>query len=78
MPRHIDWGPEYEYDLSDASDAAVMYERVIREAQSGEDLAQYLEEARLRRLWSRLVLPIAVQRAWEGRFPELAREARAA
>lgn len=73
LPRHLDWGPAYEYDLADAADLAVMYERVIREAQSGEDLQTCLDGDTLRRLWGRLVVPAPVRALWERRFPELVR-----
>lgn len=72
LPRHLDWGPEYEYELADAVDLAVMYERVLREARSQEDLQVYLDSSALRRLWGRLVLPAPVRLLWERRFPELA------
>jgi len=42
LPRHIDWGPEYSYDLADVADVSVMYERVIREARSADDLSAHL------------------------------------
>lgn len=71
LPRHIDWGPEHAYDLGDVGDAAVMYERVIREAQSERDLAELLDARTLRRLWPRLVLPARARELWEARFPEL-------
>lgn len=71
LPRHLDWGPVYAYELTDAADVAVMYERVIREAQSPEDLQTYLDGSTLRRLWGQLVLPAPVRVLWEGRFPEL-------
>jgi hypothetical protein len=72
LPRYLDWGPEYEYVLADAADLAVMYERVLREASSREDLQAYLDGSTLWRLWARLVLPAPVRALWEHRFPELA------
>lgn len=78
LPRHIDWGPDYGYDLADEADLAVMYERVIREAQTAEDLTAFLDGATLRRLWASLVLPAPARIAWETRFPELTRQATAA
>src|SRR5260370_24757215 len=48
LPRHIDWGPPYIYELADESDTVVMYERVIREAQSPDDLAAFLDATTLR------------------------------
>ncbi|WP_042401385.1 hypothetical protein [Streptacidiphilus carbonis] len=78
LPRHIDWGPDYGYELTDEADLAVMYERVIREAQTVEDLAGFLDAATLRRLWASLIIPAPARVLWEGRFPELARRAAAA
>jgi len=75
LPRHIDWGPPYVYDLADESDLAVMYERVIREAQGPDDLAAFLDAATLRRLWPRLIIPPPARRQWETRFDELANRA---
>ncbi|MGW7825109.1 hypothetical protein ACWGLF_45655 [Streptomyces puniciscabiei] len=71
LPRHIDWGPRYLYDLQDEADVIVMYERVIREAQSPADLIRFLDAATLRRLWPALFLPGPVRAAWQWRFPEL-------
>ncbi|UGQ09127.1 hypothetical protein LO772_19415 [Yinghuangia sp. ASG 101] len=78
LPRHIDWGPSYEYDLADEADAAVMYERVIREAAHSSDVVAFLDEATLRRLWPRLVVPAEVRMLWERHFPALAASASAA
>jgi hypothetical protein len=49
-----------------------MYERVLREARSPEDLRAFLDGGTLWRLWGRLVLPAPVRVVWERRFPELA------
>jgi hypothetical protein len=75
LPRHIDWGPAYVYDLADESDIAVMYERVIREAQDANDLAAFLDAKTLLRLWRRLIIPQPARRQWEARFDELAHRA---
>ncbi|TPQ18600.1 hypothetical protein [Streptomyces sporangiiformans] len=72
LPRHIGWGPHYEYDLADAADLLLMYERVIREAQSTVDLRAHLSADMLRRHWTDLFLPAPARRAWQDRFPELA------
>lgn len=71
LPRHIDWGPEYGYDLADDADLRVMYERVIREAQDASELAMLLDGRTLVRLWPHLVIPTAVRVRWESRFGEL-------
>ena len=72
LPRHLDWGPEYIYDIADKADLVLMYERVIREAQTPSDLRTHLNATLLRRLWPDLFLPAPVRSAWQARFPELA------
>lgn len=78
LPRHIDWGPHYAYDLADEADLVLMYERVIREAQTSADLHAYLNGTVLRRLWPELFLPLPVRSEWQARFPELGTTAAAA
>ncbi|GCB43189.1 hypothetical protein [Streptomyces sp. NL15-2K] len=78
LSRHIDWGPRYEYDLADDADLLLMYERVIREAQSAADLRAHLNASLLRRHWTDLFLPAPAHAAWQTRFPELAPAAAAA
>ncbi|MFE9439179.1 hypothetical protein ACFYO2_09255 [Streptomyces sp. NPDC006602] len=72
LPRHIDWGPHYEYDLADEADLLLMYERVIREAQTAADLRAYVNVDLLRQRWTALFLPAPARAAWQARFPELA------
>src|ERR1041385_3032899 len=45
-----------------------MYERVIRESQTPEDLAAFLDAVTLRRLWSSLIIPAPARIQWEVRF----------
>lgn len=71
LPQHVDWGPPRPFDLADDTDVAVMYERVLRESQSVEDLRAYLNANTLCRLWSALVLPRQARALWEDRFREL-------
>ncbi|MCQ9183724.1 hypothetical protein KMT30_32690 [Streptomyces sp. IBSBF 2953] len=78
LPRHIDWGPHYEYDLADEADLLLMYERVIREAQTAADLRAYLNADLLRQHWTDLFLPTPTRAAWQARFPALAPAAAAA
>nr|WSX81772.1 hypothetical protein OH826_18760 [Streptomyces sp. NBC_00899] len=78
LPRSIDWGPHYTYDLGDHADLVLMYERVIREAPTPEDLRAYLHGPTLRRLWPHLFLPVEARTAWLARFPALGSAAAAA
>jgi hypothetical protein len=78
LPRSIDWGPRYTYDPSDHADLVPMYERIIREAQTLEDLRAYLHGPTLRRPWPSLFLPAEARAAWVTQFPELGSAAAAA
>ena len=78
LPRPIDWGPRYEYDLADEADLLLMYERVIREAKSTADLRAYLNADLLRRHWTDLFLPSPARAAWQARFHGLVPTAAAA
>lgn len=78
LPRHLDWGPPYTYDLAEPADLVLMYERVIREAQTPTDLHDHLHRATLLRLWPELFLPREVRALWQARFPELGPKAAAA
>ena len=50
LPRHIDWGPHYEYDLADAADVVLMYERVAAANDAGFDQPMFADAlARVRR-----------------------------
>ncbi|MFC1420828.1 hypothetical protein [Streptacidiphilus cavernicola] len=78
LPRHLDWGPHYSYDLADHADLVLMYERVIREAQTSEDLHAYVNHGELLRVWPEVFLPREARAAWQARFPELGSTAAAA
>lgn len=53
----------------------VVYERVLREAATTEEVSRYVNAAVLVQVWRRLWLPQRVLRLWEERFPELTRAA---
>jgi hypothetical protein len=55
-----------------------MYETVLREATTVEDLTQWLDGPTLVRLWAGLVLPPQVRQLWESKHPVLADTHRAA
>ncbi|MGP3980618.1 hypothetical protein ACTWQI_06170 [Streptomyces sp. KR80] len=35
LPRHLDWGPRYLYDLGDEADVILMYEPELRKPRTG-------------------------------------------
>jgi hypothetical protein len=71
LPITIDWGPKRRYDMSRDSDRRVVYERVLREAGTPEEVCQYVNGALLVEVWPRLFLPERVRSRWEGHFVEL-------
>lgn len=75
LPQHLDWSEQGRYNLDDIRELSVMYERVLREAVSVEDLRRYLNGTALRRVWHGMFLPRRVRDLWESRFPNLAQVA---
>jgi hypothetical protein len=73
LPHRLVWLPpeDRRFDLDDPFDLLRAYEIVLREAVRHDELATWLEEATLRRLWPDLYLPRGVRQAWELRYPEL-------
>lgn len=74
LPEHLGWTGRRRYNLDDPADIAVLYERVIVEATSQNDL-RLLSTTTLRTLWPRLFLPVRVRDLWEAHFAELTRAA---
>jgi hypothetical protein len=75
LPRTIDWGPERTYDMSSDSDRRIVYERVLREAASTEEVCRYVDGEALVEVWGGPWLPERVRKSWDDRFPELTRAA---
>jgi hypothetical protein len=78
LDRRLDWSPNDGYDLGNPRRLATMYETVLREASHADDLIRWLDAATLMRIWTALVLPPRLRRAWESRFPDLAAAQRSA
>jgi hypothetical protein len=72
LDRRLAWSGHARYDLANPRRLASMYETVLREATSPDELARWLHGPTLVRLWPELVLPPQVRQLWEARFPELA------
>lgn len=73
LPQQLCWSrPDPEFDLSDEDQALEMYETVFEAARSADDLAGYVNERLLARLWPELDLAPRVRRAWEAAHPLLA------
>lgn len=78
LPLWLYWsGPSPAFDLGEPYLRRWLYEIVLREAASSEDLTSYLDGGTLTALWPELYLPRGVRQAWEELHPAL-RAARAA
>ena len=77
LDRSLDWSGDATYDLDDAGDVQLMYQTVLNQAVSAEDLSRWLDGDLLRRLWPNLWLPARLRALWQSRFPELAAPPRA-
>ncbi len=72
LDQRLDWSGNAEYDLDDPGDVQVMYQTVLNEAGTADDLHRWLDRDTLRRLWPSLWLPGRLRALWQARFPELA------
>jgi transcriptional regulator with XRE-family HTH domain len=72
LPLWLFWSqPDRTFDLDDPEMRQWMYEIVLREAGSLEDLTTYLDRDTLIALWPRLYLPKGVRLAWEDQHAAL-------
>jgi hypothetical protein len=77
LPHRLFWQPDRRVNLDNPAVLAWMYETVLREAVSAEELSAWLDDATLARVWDDLFLPRNVRAAWERRHPGLRRQAAA-
>ena len=77
LDRSLDWSGDATYDLDDAGDLQLMYQTVLNQAATAEELNRWLDGDLLRRMWSSLWLPPRLRALWQSRFPELATPPRA-
>jgi hypothetical protein len=54
LPVTIDWGPKRLYNMGLDADRRVVYERVLREAASPEEVSRYVNGQTLVEVWTRL------------------------
>ena len=71
LPRHLDWSGSPDYSLDNPAQLTSMYETVLNEAATVDDLRAWIDGRQLVRLWPTLWLPPALRLAWEQRFPQL-------
>lgn len=75
LPHRLFWQPDRRVDLDNPALLRWMYETVLREAISVEELRRWLDGATLVRLWPELYLPREVRHAWQQRHRVLRRAA---
>jgi hypothetical protein len=79
LPIWLFWSsPDHTFDLGDQDMRRWLYQIVLREAGSPEDLTAYLDGDTLIALWPDLYLPEGVRQAWEEQHPVLRAAATAA
>lgn len=77
LPHRLLWQPSRRLNIDHPALLAWMYETVLREATTTDELRVWLHGPTLIRLWSELFLPRGVRLAWEERHPVLRSEAAA-
>jgi hypothetical protein len=78
LPHRLFWQPDRHIDLGNPSLVRWMYETVLTEAVTPEELRTWLDGATLVRLWPDLFVPAGVRRVWEEHHPVLRPRAAAA
>jgi hypothetical protein len=71
LPIRLMWNPDRRFDLDDPDELRWMYENVLREAVSPEEIRRWVNADLLARVWPDLNLPHGVRMAWEARHPHL-------
>ena len=72
LDRSLDWSGDSTYDLDGPDDLQLMYQTVLNQAATAEDLGRWLDADVLRRTWPVLSLPARLRALWQARFSELA------
>lgn len=65
LPLHIDWTPTLTYDLSETNRIRTMYSVILREANSENEIAEWINHELLIKNWNHLSIPIFIKQAWE-------------
>jgi hypothetical protein len=72
LPITLNWTPRTYFDLSNEAAVRSLYEVVLREAHTEDEIETYLNADLLRRLWAALTLPRPVRQFWEAQHPNIA------
>lgn len=71
LPHRLFWQPNRMINLDRPAMLAWMYETVLREAATADELRAWLDGPTLVRLWGDIFVPRGVRQAWEERHPSL-------
>ncbi|NLU81028.1 hypothetical protein HCA58_22305 [Micromonospora sp. HNM0581] len=71
LPVRLMWCADRAFDLADPDQLLWLYENVLRESTSVDDLRRLVNGRTLRRVWHLLNLPRGVRVAWESRHQAL-------
>jgi hypothetical protein len=71
LDQRLDWSGDGRYDLDDRGDLQILYQTVLNQAGTADQLGRWLNEETLRRIWHDLWLPGRLRALWPARFPEL-------
>jgi hypothetical protein len=71
LDQRLDWSGDGRYDLDDPGDLQLLYQAVLNQAGTADQLCRWLDEATLRQVWHDLWLPGRLRALWQSRFPEL-------
>ena len=71
LPHRLFWQPKRTVDIDHPAKLAWMYETVLREAATIDELRARLHGPTLVSIWADLFLPRGVRQAWEERYRQL-------
>jgi hypothetical protein len=73
LPGRLNVFDDASYDLDQPKSVSRLYESVLFQATSIDDLRSWINPERLREHWRRIMLPPGLRELWERRFPQLGR-----
>jgi hypothetical protein len=71
LPVVLDWTPKKNYDRANPRERKRLYELVLAEAHSEEDIERHINGEALQEVWDELHIPRRVRYAWESVHPQL-------
>lgn len=75
LPHRLFWQPDRRVNLDNPALLQWMYETVLREAVTTEELRSWLDGPTLVRVWHDLYIPRTIRDIWENQHPALRRAA---